>query len=49
MKSQKIRFILAVVIAGLIGYVIGVTKINIDVRNFKPNIEVRAKSPRLLR
>lgn len=45
MKSQKIRFILAVVIAGLIGYVIGVTKINIDVRNFKPNIEVSSKEP----
>lgn len=45
MRAQKIRFILAVVIAGLIGYVIGVTKINIDVRNFKPNIEVSSKEP----
>lgn len=45
MKSQKIRFILAVVIAGLIGYVIGVTKINIAVKNFKPDIQVSSKEP----
>jgi carboxyl-terminal processing protease len=45
MKSQKIRFILAIVIAGLIGYVIGVTKIDIEFRNFRPNIEVSSKEP----
>lgn len=45
MNPSKFRFLLAIVIAGLIGYVIGVTKINIDVRNFKPNIEVSSKEP----
>ena len=45
MNSQKIRIILAIVIAGLIGYFIGVTKINIDVRNYKPKVEVSSKEP----
>ncbi|HVF69534.1 MAG TPA: S41 family peptidase [Xanthomonadales bacterium] len=45
MKSTKLRFILAVVIAGLIGYAIGVTKIKIDVRNFKPDIQISSKEP----
>ncbi|HUQ85498.1 MAG TPA: S41 family peptidase [Candidatus Limnocylindrales bacterium] len=45
MKSTKLRFILAIVIAGLIGYAIGVTKIKVDVRNFKPDIQMSSKEP----
>ncbi len=45
MKSTKLRFILAILIAGLTGYVIGVTKINVDVRNFKPDIKISSKEP----
>lgn len=45
MKDNRIRFILAVLIAGLIGYAIGVTKIKIDVRNFKPDIQFTSKEP----
>lgn len=45
MNSSKLRTILAVVIAGLIGYFVGVTKINIDTRNFKPHIDIASKEP----
>jgi carboxyl-terminal processing protease len=45
MKSQKIRLILAILVAGLIGYVIGITKIEISIRNFKPDIKVSSKEP----
>lgn len=34
-----------VIIAGLIGYYIGITKINIDWRNFQPAIEITGKEP----
>jgi carboxyl-terminal processing protease len=45
MKSTRLRFILAILIAGLTGYVIGVTNINIQIRNFKPDIQVSSKEP----
>jgi len=45
MNPSKLRTILAVFIAGLIGYVIGVTRINIDLRSYKPNVEVSSKEP----
>ncbi len=45
MNPSKLRTVLAIVIAGLIGYVIGVTKINIDLRSYKPNVEVSSKEP----
>src|SRR5437879_4132266 len=45
MKSDKIRFIVAVLIAGLLGYSIGVTKINLDWKNFQPQIQVSSKEP----
>ncbi len=45
MNPSRLRIILAVIIAGLIGYVIGVTKINIDLHNYKPHIEVSSKEP----
>lgn len=45
MKSQKLRFILAILIAGLIGYGIGVTKIAVDWKNYKPHVEIVNKEP----
>lgn len=45
MKSQKIRFILAVLIAGFIGYAVGVTKIHIDLKNYNPRVELTSKEP----
>jgi len=45
MKSQKLRFILFIFIAGLIGYYIGVSKISLDWNNFQPHIEISSKEP----
>jgi len=45
MNPSKLRIILAVIIAGLIGYVIGVTKINIDLKNYSPHVEFSSKEP----
>lgn len=45
MKSQKLRFFLAILIAGLIGYSIGVTKIHFDWKNYKPHLEIVNKEP----
>lgn len=45
MNSSKLRTILAIVIAGLIGYFIGVTKIKVDTRNFAPHVEISSQEP----
>src|SRR5437016_2207472 len=45
MKTQTIRFIVALLIGGLIGYGFGVTKVAVDWRNFKPQIEMVNKEP----
>jgi len=45
MKSQKLRIILLVLVAGLIGYYAGVNKISIDWNNFKPHVEISSKEP----
>lgn len=45
MKSQKIRFILAIVIAALTGYILGITKIDYSIKNFKPDIQFSSKEP----
>jgi len=45
MTAGKIRFFAAIFVAGLIGYTIGVTQINLQWRNFKPHIEVINKEP----
>lgn len=41
----KLRVFFLVLISGLIGYYVGVTKITIDWRNFQPTIEVVNKEP----
>ena len=43
MKSEKIRIIFAVIIAGLIGYSIGVTKIHFDWKGFAPHVDIAGK------
>src|SRR5258708_225156 len=45
MKSQKIRYVLIIIIAGLLGYFVGVSKIALDWRGFQPHIEVSSKEP----
>jgi len=45
MNSQRLRFFIALIAAGLIGYSIGVTKISYDWKNFKPHLEVINKEP----
>src|SRR5882724_12149095 len=45
MKLDKFRLLIALLIAGLIGYAIGVTKITLDWRNFQPHLEVINKEP----
>lgn len=45
MKSQKLRFFLAILIAGLIGYGIGVTKVTWEWKNYRPHVEIVNKEP----
>lgn len=45
MSASKIRYFIIIIVAGLIGYYIGITKINIDWKNFKPHVEVVNKEP----
>lgn len=44
-KSPKIQIILLVIIAGLIGYGIGLQRINFQWKNYHPSINVESKSP----
>jgi carboxyl-terminal processing protease len=45
MKMQTLRFLLAIVISGLIGYGIGVTKVHVEWKNYKPHLEIVNKEP----
>lgn len=45
MNPKKLRYILIVLIAGLLGYYIGVTKIAFDWKNFQPSVELTSKEP----
>ncbi len=45
MRPSKLRYLVTIAIAVLIGYVIGVTKITIDWKNFQPHVEVSSKEP----
>ncbi len=45
MKFQHFRLVLLILIAGLIGYGIGVTKVNYEWKNYKPIISVVNKEP----
>lgn len=42
---RVIRFFLVILSAGIIGYYIGVTKVNVDWQNYKPEIHVIGKEP----
>lgn len=44
-KSEKLRILLLVVIAGFLGYIVGVSKIAFAWDNFQPHIEVSSKEP----
>lgn len=45
MKSSKVRFIISIIVAGLFGYTVGVSKIALDWRNYSPHLEVINKEP----
>lgn len=45
MNASKLRFILPIIVAGLIGYAIGVTKIEVATRNYQPHVEFSSKEP----
>src|SRR3990167_3586013 len=44
-KSPKIQFLLVILISLLVGYYIGVNKINFNWKNYKPQIQVASKEP----
>lgn len=44
-KSSKIQVVILVLIAGLVGYYIGVNKINFEWKKFHPKISITSKSP----
>lgn len=44
-KPQKLRYFVALLIAGLLGYTIGVTKITLDWHNFQPQVDLSSKEP----
>ncbi len=45
MRSNTIRFIAFILIAGILGYYLGVNKVNLDWKNFHPQITVSSKEP----
>jgi carboxyl-terminal processing protease len=45
MKPSALRYFILIIVAGLFGYMLGVTKINLDWRNYKPHVEVINKEP----
>jgi carboxyl-terminal processing protease len=45
MNSGKIRFIVSILIAGLVGYYIGVTKVKVDWKNYSPHVVVENQEP----
>jgi carboxyl-terminal processing protease len=45
MSSTRLRQVLFVIIAGLIGYYVGVNKIAVDWHNYQPHVEITSKEP----
>jgi carboxyl-terminal processing protease len=45
MQPRTIRFILAIAIAGLLGYYLGVTKVKVDWANYQPHVAIAGKEP----
>jgi carboxyl-terminal processing protease len=45
MQPRTLRFLLAIAIAGLLGYYVGVTKINVDWKNYHPQVNIAGKEP----
>ena len=44
-RTSKIQIILLILISGLVGYYIGVNKVNFEWKGYKPQINVEGKSP----
>lgn len=45
MQPKTIRFILAIAIAGLLGYYIGISKVQLDWNNYQPHVAISGKEP----
>jgi carboxyl-terminal processing protease len=45
MRNNTIRYIAFILIAGILGYYLGVNKVNLDWKNFHPQITVTSKEP----
>jgi carboxyl-terminal processing protease len=45
MKYERVRYFLLIILAGLVGYFVGVNKVSFDWKNYKPHIEVSSKTP----
>ncbi len=48
MGSRTLRFILCIIIAGLVGYYVGITKISFDTKHFKPPVLTSKEPPATL-
>jgi carboxyl-terminal processing protease len=47
MNSKILRFLLVILLSGLVGYTVGVNKIKFDWANYQPQIEISSKEPPL--
>ncbi len=45
MQPKTIRFVLAIIIAGLLGYYIGISKVQLDWNNYQPHVAIAGKEP----
>lgn len=45
MSSRTLRFLMVVLLSGLIGYSAGVNKIKLDWANYQPHVEISSKEP----
>ncbi len=45
MNIKWLHFLFAIVIAGLLGYWVGVSQVNVQWKNYKPNVTVTGKEP----
>ena len=45
MRSHTLRLLLVAIIAGVTGYYIGINKVSIDWKNYKPHVEMTGKTP----
>lgn len=45
MNFRTVRIVVAIILSGLLGYTIGVSKIKVDLHNYQPHVEITGKEP----